>query len=403
MQDQGDGSVTLTREELYEQVWTTPMARLGPRLGLSDVESTPGASAARPLRAHLLIADHPASSWLCSLLSACPMLPIHVLYETLLSWRALSKWLADRFEAIYLRRRLRAVMSVVVSAPFVQLGWLWRDLPDLKPWEEAWWSQRPIESVLVLLLAFGAGFVLLHCPVAVSKVRYNRRQNSARVIDEYISQLGLNHGMSGGTWTFKPMNQAFLIALDQELARQDPGALYISTRNGFFFHATIPSAAVQGALQGRPNGPAVLQAITDIARNASTRHDLLVAYPRDVHLIVPEYRDRYIRHDARERLLSLHLTDECLKELKERSIESLERIKKERSRAGRKTEIHRVPFLMNTRLMVSGHRAFLQVLPRSRFGVAEPIGTADATLRKPLEMRRYRALQHAVRLLAAGN
>ena len=32
-----DGTIVLTREELYERVWTTAMRHLGPELGVSDV------------------------------------------------------------------------------------------------------------------------------------------------------------------------------------------------------------------------------------------------------------------------------------------------------------------------------------------------------------------------------
>lgn len=36
MQRRGEGSVTLTREELYEQVWTTPIVQLAEQYGMSD-------------------------------------------------------------------------------------------------------------------------------------------------------------------------------------------------------------------------------------------------------------------------------------------------------------------------------------------------------------------------------
>jgi len=42
-------TVELTREELYEQVWTVPMQRLAERYGISDVAL---AKTCRKLRAH---------------------------------------------------------------------------------------------------------------------------------------------------------------------------------------------------------------------------------------------------------------------------------------------------------------------------------------------------------------
>lgn len=292
--------------------------------------------------------------------------------DTLMEWEYLASTVHKLFAAIKRRRILRAILVLIIYAPLLFLVHYIVGLHEgLLPRSGlGYYFYNGGVSFLALLIAI----LLFSIPLLLIAHSDNRRKDLLLEVSRSLDLISQQVIHSGKVTVLPTLDEA----LETLITKVEEGAASncILTRDAIYLLADKWKPFLQGHLL--KSGP--LTELDVAAKKANRFREALTSFTGELHMILPDCRDHYVKEFLHGREGTLHLPKNTLVNINQAAIDwILGDLRKTRKRARRNTYLHLTNRSPGFRFMLLDDVCYLQEFPLVTPGVREPIIAIERT------------------------